>query len=81
MQRDYGKFVLKTIRLLALGFYEWESTRLRLVDYLLVEKLGPFVWLLIIHLGVGESGEYTSPLRGSANIHHYSPPLRWTIVN
>ena len=23
----------------------------------------------------------TSPLRGSVNIHHYSPPLRWIIVN
>ena len=27
----------------------------------------------IIHLSVGESGGY--------NIHHYSPPLRWIIVN
>ena len=24
---------------------------------------------------------FTSPLRGSVNIHHYSPPLRWIIVN
>ena len=24
---------------------------------------------------------FTSPLRGSAIIHHYSPPLRWIIVN
>ena len=31
----------------------------------------------IIHLSV----ILTSPLRGSVNIHHYSPPLRWIIVN
>ena len=30
----------KTIRLLALVFYEQQSTRLRLVDYLLVENSG-----------------------------------------
>ena len=32
--------------------------------------------------GVGESGWYfnTSPLRGSANIHHYLPPPQWIIV-
>ena len=26
-------------------------------------------------------GPLVSSLRGSANIHHYSPPLRWIIVN
>ena len=35
----------------------------------------------IIHLSVGEWWWiFTSPLRGSVNIHHYSPPLRWIIV-
>ena len=34
----------------------------------------------IIHLSVGESRGYYLALRGSANIHHYSPPLRWIIV-
>ena len=35
----------------------------------------------IIHLSVGESGRYL-PRRGcSVNIHHYSPPLQWIIVN
>ena len=32
---------------------------------------------IIIHLGVGEEWEiFTSPLRGSSNIHHFSPPRR-----
>ena len=30
----------------------------------------------IIHLSVGESGGYLPRRGGSANIHHYSPPLR-----
>ena len=34
----------------------------------------------IIHLSVG-GWIFTSPLRGSAKIHHYSPPFRWIIVN
>ena len=33
----------------------------------------------IIRLSVDESGRYLT--RGSVNIHHYSPPLRWIIVN
>ena len=35
----------------------------------------------IIHLSVGESGGYLPRRGGSANIHHYSPPLPWIIVN
>ena len=34
----------------------------------------------IIHLSVGESGGYLPCRGGSANIHHYSPPLRWIIL-
>ena len=47
----------------------------------------PLVWYnqctkTIIHLSVSEEWWiFTSPLRGSANIHHYSPSLRWIIVN
>ena len=35
----------------------------------------------IIHLSVSESGGYLPRCGGSVNIHHYSPPLRWIIVN
>ena len=35
----------------------------------------------IFHLSVGESGGYLPSRRGEVNIHHYSPPLRWIIVN
>ena len=35
----------------------------------------------IIHLSVGEKGGYLPRCGGSVNIHHYSPPLRWIIVN
>ena len=30
----------------------------------------------IIHLSVGESGGYLPRRGGSANVHHYLPPLR-----
>ena len=35
----------------------------------------------VIHLSIGESGGYLPRRGGSANIHHYSPPLQWIIVN
>jgi len=55
--------------------YFWKelyATGCSLVSYIL-KQLFTFVsveWLI-----------FTSPLCGSANIHHYSPVLRWIIVN
>ena len=58
------------------GFHLWTKCRMRPIS----SENKVTIWELVLNLSVN-SGWYLPRRSGSVNIHRYSPPLRWIIVN